>query len=673
MYKVLSKLAWRNAKRSIKDYIIYLITVTLAFSFIFSFNLIVFSDDILNLSNIMINFRYAIIFVSLIVLVVIGWLINYTARFIFTKRSKEFGTYILLGIEKKSISKLFLLENLLLGVLALLLSFGIGFIFQQFMTVIIMNIFELPYQVNFSFSFQAIALTILYFGIIYLFILFRSNHRIKKMKIHDLLYFERQNEKLSKNKKHRNIIFIISLFLGIIGISILYYFFTLENIENGAMSAILISFILLIISIYGIALTFCDFVSNLILNNKKLKYKQDNLFIIRQFSSKVKSMGFTIGTLSLLVTLTFLSLNLSNIFNSIFNQQASSIAPYDISIYNLFEEENGFVHNEEYKEDVLNYIDFIKQYYTITDKLVYNVYTDNNNPIRKYISDGTLGYQEVDTYIRVSDYNKLLTMKGENPITLHDDEYFIHSFRDVSEEIKKYLKNNHSITINHHVLKSTDFTDKNYSSSWSRGSSYIIIVPDMVVENLEVLNTTLNINTKEKTTEEFEKLLSQKIEPYFHQEIGPDGEIIYYTVANATVKGSIEAENKSFITILSFSFLYMAFIFTAVVGTILSIQSLSDSTKYKYRYSILSKLGLEEKQIYKTIRKQLQLYFLLPIVYPIVISLAVSGSLNQLFGIFLASDSTIYFYSIMNFGIFFIIYFIYYIATYFGFKNNVCL
>ena len=95
------KLAFLNVKKSFKDYLIYIITVTIAFSLVFAFNFIAFSKDIQALSTVMVNFKYAIVFVSLIIIFVIGWLINYTMRFMFAKRSKEFGMYMLLGIEKK--------------------------------------------------------------------------------------------------------------------------------------------------------------------------------------------------------------------------------------------------------------------------------------------------------------------------------------------------------------------------------------------------------------------------------------------------------------------------------------------------------------------------------------------------------------------------------------------
>ncbi|MCI6738065.1 MAG: ABC transporter permease, partial [Intestinibacter sp.] len=165
---MLSKLAFRNAKRSIRDYIVYLITVILSFSLIFAFNLIVFSEEVQNLSSIMKNFKIAVIVVSVIVVFVIGWLINYTMKFMFSKRSKEFGTYMMLGIEKKDIMKMFLVENILLGMFAFVISILVGYIFSNLLIAVIMNIFELPFQVNFVFSWQPFVLSISYFVAIYL-------------------------------------------------------------------------------------------------------------------------------------------------------------------------------------------------------------------------------------------------------------------------------------------------------------------------------------------------------------------------------------------------------------------------------------------------------------------------------------------------------------------------
>lgn len=671
---MLGKLAFRNAKRSVRDYVVYLITVTLAFSLIFSFNLIVFSPDIMELSSAMSAIRPVIITVSVIVTFIIGWLVFYTMRFMLQKRSKEFGTYMVLGIDKKKMIKMFLTENVLLGLISLILSFFVGFVLSQVMTFIIMNIFNLPYQVNFTISINAVLLTLLSFVLIYLFALFKSRRIVKKMRLHELLYYDRANErKVYKSKKNRNIIFALSFAAGVL--SIVIFTMAVNNVVNNdsgsPMMMMLTSLILLIFSIYGVSITFADFLTTIVLKNNKIKYRGNNLFVTRQFTAKLKTMGFTIGTLTLLIALTFISLNVSNMFYGMFKTQTESTAPYDIMVYNLYSDTEKAVGKDQVSR-LDTYLDFIKREYTIVDKLTYNVYTNRTDLLRRHISDGRVGYQPFDCFLRVSDYNKLLKLRKMKQIKLTDDEYYIHSFRDVSGELKKYLKTNYTLTVANAKLKNKGLTDYRYTTSWSRGSSYIIIVPDKVIDdgNFEVVNQITAIDTAEETTEQFAHKLDKLIPPKVYYEDQNE----YHTVISVqqnTVKGAVLNENRSMITIISFSLMYLAFIFIAVVGNILSIQSLSDSAKYKYRYQILSKLGMNEREINKTLGKQLILFFGFPVCYPIIISFASAFSLAIMFNPFMASDYSILFYVLLNFGLFMFVYLVYFIATYFGFKKNV--
>lgn len=114
---MLGKLAVRNTKRNLKDYLIYLITITISFSLILAFNLIASSDEVVKLSSGMDSFKNVLTFVNIIIVFVVCFLINYTTRFMFEKRSKEFGTYMLLGIKKKEVARLLVMENILLGFL----------------------------------------------------------------------------------------------------------------------------------------------------------------------------------------------------------------------------------------------------------------------------------------------------------------------------------------------------------------------------------------------------------------------------------------------------------------------------------------------------------------------------------------------------------------------------
>ena len=164
---MLSKLAIRNVKRSSQDYIIYLITITISFSLIFAMNLVSWSDAIVNISENMDTFKSVIIFVNAIVIFVICFLINYTTRFMFEKRSKEFGTYMLLGIKKKKISKMFLLENIILGFIALILAIPLGFVFSQFISLFIVKVLDLPQAIFIKFNIMSFILLFSVPGMVY--------------------------------------------------------------------------------------------------------------------------------------------------------------------------------------------------------------------------------------------------------------------------------------------------------------------------------------------------------------------------------------------------------------------------------------------------------------------------------------------------------------------------
>ena len=653
---MLSKLAFRNVKRSAKDYVIYLITVTLAFSFIFAFNLMGNSKEILNLCDVMNNFASVMYFVNAFIIVVVCFLINYTVKFMFSKRSKEFGTYMLLGIKKKKISKMFTFENIILGFFSLFISIPIGYIFSLFMSFIVTRMFELDSIVKITFNLNSVLLLLLYFVLIYLFVLFLARHRIKKVKIYDLLYLEKQNEeKRFKKNKVRNVAFIVSLIVGVVAMFLFDGQFKGMGTEP-SFGIIFLSIILIIISIYGVAITLSDFILKIVLKNKKIKYSKDNLFIARTFSSKVKTMSFTLGTLTVLITFTLIALNLSSLFKAMFDYQLELASPYDISI-----------HADE--ENIPEYLKKIEDNYTIEDKLIYNGYSEPNNNIGKLLNEER-GWRETDQVIKLSDYNKLLELKGDKKVTLKDDEYLLHITKELKDNLEDKKEISYITLANGKTLKQKEIKFEGYTYAWGMGYGFVIVVPDEAVDGLTIEETRLIVNTKEETTEKFAKELTSYIAPDICEET-IDGATVCYSLANITIRGQEKSNNNGFVTITSFVCFYIAFIFIAVVGTILAIQSLSDSTKYQYRYRVLSKLGVRDEMLNKTIFKQLFVFFIFPVFYPLIISFVTVTSLNKIFNIVLVTDTVYLVYYFINIIVFVLIYTIYFLATYFGFKRNI--
>ena len=104
-----SKLALRNAKRQAKDYLVYFVTVVMAAALLYAFNGLVFSQELRALSQMMEQLPLLIAMASAVVVCVFGWLVSYSILFMLSRRSREFGTYILIGLENKQVARLFLL------------------------------------------------------------------------------------------------------------------------------------------------------------------------------------------------------------------------------------------------------------------------------------------------------------------------------------------------------------------------------------------------------------------------------------------------------------------------------------------------------------------------------------------------------------------------------------
>ena len=610
---MLGKLALRNTKRNLKDYLIYLITITISFSLILAFNLIVSSEEVVKLSSGMDSFKNVLTFVNIVIVFVVCFLINYTTRFMFEKRSKELGTYMLLGIKKKEIARLLVLENILLGFLAFVLSIPLGFLFSQFVSLVIVKMLGIPEVIFISLNLISIGLLAIYFLVIYVLVLLNLLRRIRNMTVHDFLYFDKQNEKkMFRNDKKRNVIFMVSAILGIFSLLLWNSRCSFENFsDESTMTYLMICVIMLIISIYGISATCADMLLSILLKSKKMKYQKDNLFVTRTFASKARTMNFTFGTLSMLILLSMLCLNFSSINKGVYKSSIEQTAPYDVHV---FDPKQPF-------DDFNKYVAVIDEDYTINKTFEYNVYKDSNHQLQSLYGDEQ--FYKFDPVMKLSDYNTLLKLRGMDTIELKENEYFL-----LTDSQSLYIVEDNNdiknLKISNRDLHLKGIDTKSFWLSMTSRGRFIAVIPDEYVEGLEILEEHLIVDTKEETT-----------------------------------------------AIMASICLYIAFILISAVGTILAIQSLSDSTKYKYRYQTLQRLGVNDKSLFKTIRKQLLILFGVPVVYSILASFCMLASLNNVYKVLLANEFIYLFYFIGGLAIFFFVYGIYWIATYIGFKRNI--
>ena len=507
---MLGKLSIRNAKRQAKDYIIYFITVIISVALMFSFNSIATSKDISELSYSMQYFSESITGISIIIIFVMAWLINYTMKFMLEKRSKEFGTYQILGLEKKDISKMFTLENLIIGLVAFIVGIIVGTFLYQIFTSIIMNLFNQIYEVKISFDIKAIGITALYFFGIFLLVLLNCRRKIKKTKVYDLLYASKKNENNIVKKSKGNIfVFILSIILLISALLITYKQFA--DVNQMSAKAIFIAIILLIIGIYLFYISLSSFIIKRFINNKKRKYKNNNMFLYRNLASKINTMSFTTATIALMFTIILIGGNVALLMNNMLNNEIEMGYPYEIMISTV---DGDFSQYKEYIEKNAK----VKAMYEY--KLHYIKETGISKALENTVLNGTI--RNIENVFSLTDYNKLREIAGYDKIELQDNEIIINCMKTLEKPFKEYVKNNNNINVLGQEMKIKDVRSENLAQVGFNGSYYGIVIPDKLIPLAEAeeqllrkqdnneyqmytfdFNYKLVVQTEETTDEDF--------------------------------------------------------------------------------------------------------------------------------------------------------------------------
>ncbi|MDE6220957.1 MAG: ABC transporter permease, partial [Lachnospiraceae bacterium] len=230
---MLAKLALRNVRRSAKDYLVYFVTMTVVAALMFAFNSLLFSADIQEMFHEAQIMEIMLGLATFFIVLIVAWLINYMLRFILEKRSREFGIYLLLGMEKRQIAKLYMRENILLGAGAFLAGLVFGILVQQLLMSILYSMVLMDYRLNIEINRACLAMTILCYAGCYLLALLRCRRKLRKMNIHSLMNAERRNEEIKESHEgiKRWLLPLSVLFLSLSGV----WLFCWKEWDSGVM------------------------------------------------------------------------------------------------------------------------------------------------------------------------------------------------------------------------------------------------------------------------------------------------------------------------------------------------------------------------------------------------------------------------------------------------------
>ena len=657
-----SKIAFKNVKKSFKDYTIYFFTLMLAVCIFYTFNSVESQkamSEITSSGESYVDILSKVIsYVSVFIAFILGSLILYANNFLVKKRNKELGIYMTLGMSKNKISKILILETIIVGILSLISGLILGLIFSQGLSILVVKLFGLKMSTySFVISGKAMIKTVLYFGIMFLLVMIFNSFVISKYKIIDLLTVGRKTEEV---KFKSNIVYLITFILCVISLVTAYKLILEVGLLGIKDKKFLISILLGVVGTFLFFFSLSGFILYIVKKNKKIYFKGLNIFIVKQINSKVNTNFISMSVICLMLFMTIGMLSTGFSFKNAIESGLKDSTPYDASA-------NLYIDEGEKANDIQKSLEYIGVKFNKEDKVVYyDLYTDN-----KTISEAlnlNANMRSLMNYMKLSDYNKIRALDNQNAIELNKDEVLITSnYANTLEAIQNYVKNNDSIKIENksYKIKDKKVIEENLKTDFMKDNMITVIVNDDVCDNMTLISSNVNVNFVGEGKEKRESDFTNKI--YSYKTTDTDYDKIGFVLGASRTE--IYESNKGMTTVVLFIGIYIGIVFLISSMSVLALQQLSEASDSIDRYKSLKRLGASEKDINKTIFIQTLVYFSLPVILAFIHSVIGIKVANDFVSVYNKPD--IMGSSLITAGIFMIVYIIYFYITYSGYKNIV--
>ncbi len=691
---MLFKLSVKNMKKSIKDYAIYFLTLVLGVAIFYMFNSLDSQQAMLQVSQStrdIIKLMISMLsYVSVFIAVILGLLIVYANNFLINRRKREFGIYMTLGMGRRQISKIILIETILVGILSLIVGIFIGVFASQFMSILVAKLFDADMtEFTFVFSKSACIKTCIYFAVMYLAVMLFNTLTISRYKLINLLTAIKKNENIKiKNPVISILIFILSAVI----LGYAYYKVTGGVTELNTADKMLGPIIMGIVGTVGVFWSLSGFILRIVQLRKKTYLKGTNMFVLRQLNNKINTTVISMSVICLMLFMTISILSSSLSLQSTLSKQLEEMTPVDVNLYKTAYLPESYqnprtgkitYYTEEQIEDSREPVSYTLEnngydLNELKDIVEIPIYTIPGWTMEKSLGDyfetakaqfSMLAYDSLEPVVKVSDYNKIATLYGQEQYTLNDDEYIVLCDFDSQKVLRdEALKANSEIEIEGKTYHSKYNECKSgfIEMSTSHVNTGIILVPDSFELKEEwteryFLAANFNAETDEEK-EELNKAFTEEDTELF-KNLDEKG-----IALDGMTKISITEASKGLATIVVFISIYLGIIFLIASSAILALKQLTESSDNKQRYTILRKIGCDEKMINQALFRQIAIFFMLPLVLAIIHStFGIQFAISVMSG--LASSEELLPSIIATTIIIGLVYGLYFLATYLGSKN----
>lgn len=674
---MLCKLAWGNVRRAGRDYLVYLLTLTLGVTVFYAFNTISMQVDIAGIDEEGLAQDMGSMLGDLTYFLagVMAFLMVYANNFIMKRRKKEFGLYQVLGMGRGRVATIMALETVIVSVVAFVAGIVLGVGLSQLMTFFTASLFKTQIaNFHFFFSMHAFNLTLACMLVMFVLTLLLNLRAVRRTKLIELMGAERRNETI----KTRNPWIAIAIFaVGVVLVGVAYYRLLRDGFPltatdgklQEAMNQFGITTAMVTVGTFALFWGLSGMLIKLLQSLRGVYWRGLNMFTVRQLAAKVNTVCFSMGVIAMILFLAITSVTCGMSIASVMNENLERYNPADMSQTYVYYTPDTLDYYKEYvnpsEADRMVLADSTVDLYSAwhgdpwhgdrKDKSA-----DNNDETGKKvnIADVAGEHVQIDSYLSyplggsnpsvipsemcktmgeklpkafegsnadmtglsvtpASQYNKLRQMMGEEPVSIGRDQYLLTC--DMGGELvdlyTKYMAGGHALTLGGHTLKpATDKSDEDTAA---------------------IANSAMGSNGG--TVVVADELLSQlNLQPYSSNllvnykqgmDVTKADESIKYTVLdNLLVDGKEPGSWGIFITrsemyaqaaqmngLISYLAIYIGFVLVVACAAILSIQQLSNVADGSRSYRVLAQIGCDDRQIRHSVMAQQAVFFLFPL------------------------------------------------------------
>ena len=689
---MLCKLAWGNVRRAGRDYLVYLLTLTLGVTVFYAFNTISMQVDIAGIDEEGLAQVMGSMLGDLTYFLAgfMAFLMVYANNFIMKRRKKEFGLYQVLGMGRGRVATIMALETVIVSVVAFVAGIVLGVGLSQLMTFFTASLFKTQIaNFHFFFSVHAFNLTLACMLVMFVLTLLLNLRAVRRTKLIELMGAERRNESI----KTRNPWIAIAIFaVGVALVGVAYYRLLRDGFPltatdsklQEAMNQFGITTAMVTVGTFALFWGLSGMLIKLLQSLRGVYWRGLNMFTVRQLAAKVNTVCFSMGVIAMLLFLAITSVTCGMSIANVMNENLERYNPVDVSQTYVYYTPDTF---DYYKEYVNPSDEADRMVPADTTVDLYPAWhgrdssADNNDETGKKvdIADVAGEHVQIDSYLSyplggsdpsvtpsemckamgeklpkafggsnadtmglfvtpASQYNKLRQMMGEEPVHIGHDQYLLTC--DMGGELvdlyTKYMAGGHALTLGGHTLKpATDKSDEDAAaianSAMGSNPGTVVVADELLSQlNLQPYSSSLLVNYKQgmDTTE-------------------ADESIKYTVLDNLLVDGKEPGSWGTFITrsemyaqaaqmngLISYLAIYIGFVLVVACAAILSIQQLSNVADGSRSYRVLAQIGCDDRQIRHSVMAQQAVFFLFPLAVGLAHSFVALKVIIELVSIF---------------------------------------